>query len=139
MKKLTLSTIIIFIFITSIIFTANLITKPTTKFVQNSNIQSGKTITTTSNFNNTKTKTTYIKFTLSQVKQHSTRNDCYLIVKNNVYNVSSYINLHPGGRMNITSRCGTKVTGIFAQIHSNRAWDLLAKYKIGTLTNKKQP
>jgi len=138
MKKLTLSAIIIFISITSVIFTANLITKPTTKFVQNSNIQSGKIITTTSKFNNIKTKTSNTansSFTLSQAKQHSTRKDCYLIVKNNVYNVSSYISSHPGGKRNITSRCGTEVTGIFAQIHSNRAWDLLAKYKIGTLTN----
>jgi hypothetical protein len=30
------------------------------------------------------------------------------------------------------------VTGIFARIHSNRAWDLLKKYKIKTINNTGQ-
>lgn len=69
----------------------------------------------------------------SEIAKHATPNDCYLIIHNNVYDVSSYADSHPGGRRQITSRCGSEVTGIFAQIHSNRAWDLLARYKIGTL------
>lgn len=137
MKNLTLSAIIIFLFIISAIFAANLITKPTINISTNSaitnnnqpsanQIQNPSTTTTTPNPNT---------FTLDQVRMHSTKNDCYLVVKNNVYDVSSYISSHPGGKQNITTRCGTEVTGIFAQIHSNKAWDLLAKYKIGTLAN----
>ncbi|MFA6422029.1 MAG: cytochrome b5 domain-containing protein [Candidatus Buchananbacteria bacterium] len=67
----------------------------------------------------------------TEISKHSSANDCYLIVKNKVYNVSSYIGSHPGGRNKITSNCGTEVTGIFAQIHSNFAWNLLNKYYIG--------
>jgi len=70
-----------------------------------------------------------------QVSLHSNPNDCYLVINQNVYDVSSFIGSHPGGSRQITSRCGKEVSGIFAQIHSNRAWDLLAKYKIAVLAN----
>ena len=72
-------------------------------------------------------------FTLTEVAQHSTKNDCYLAINNKVYNVSSYIGNHPGGAQKIISNCGGEVTGIFAAIHSNFAWDLLTKYYIGDL------
>jgi cytochrome b involved in lipid metabolism len=70
-------------------------------------------------------------FTVSEVAKHSTKNDCYLIINKKVYNVSSFIDSHPGGAQRIISNCGTEVTGIFAAIHSNFAWDLLVKYYIG--------
>ena len=76
-------------------------------------------------------------FTMTEVARHSTANSCYLVINNNVYDVSSYIDSHPGGREAITSRCGQEVSGIFAQIHSNRAWDLLAAYKIGSVATAK--
>lgn len=71
--------------------------------------------------------------TLLSVAKHNTKNNCYLVINNNVYDVSSYISYHPGGSRVIVSNCGKEVTGLFARIHSNRAWDLLAKYKIGTV------
>lgn len=74
------------------------------------------------------------QYTTASVAKHNTRNDCYLIINNNVYSVSSYISSHPGGTENITDVCGQEVTGIFADIHSNKAWDLLKKYKIGTIS-----
>jgi len=80
-------------------------------------------------------KNTSKGLTLMEVANHNTENDCYLIINNNVYNISSYIISHPGGPTTIISHCGKKVTGIFAAIHSNRAWDLLKKYKINTITN----
>lgn len=73
--------------------------------------------------------------TLTSVSQHNTPSDCYLVVKGQVYDVSSYISQHPGGRRNITSRCGQEVTGIFASIHSNFAWNLLADYQVGFIDN----
>jgi len=83
--------------------------------------------------NNKKIKT----FTVDEVSKHHTRNDCYLIINKKVYDVSSYINYHPGGTNSIISNCGKEVTGIFARIHSNSAWDLLKKYKVGIIVDKK--
>ncbi len=71
--------------------------------------------------------------TLSEVAKHSTQSDCYLIVNDGVYDVTSYINQHPGGVKNITSRCGTEATKTFSAIHSNFAWNLLSKFYLGDL------
>lgn len=79
---------------------------------------------------------TQTTFTLTEVATHSAEKDCYLAIKDKVYDVSDYIGSHPGGRKNITSRCGEEVTGVFASIHSNFAWDLLGKYYIGTLISQ---
>lgn len=74
-------------------------------------------------------------FTVSEVSKHNSRNNCYLIINNKVYNVSPYISYHPGGSEAIISRCGKDVTKIFTRIHSNRAWDLLKKYRIGIISS----
>jgi len=74
-------------------------------------------------------------FTMNEVSSHNSKDDCYLVIRDNVYDVSSFIDSHPGGAEKIIEKCGQEVTGIFAQIHSNRAWDLLVDYKIGTITN----
>ena len=74
---------------------------------------------------------------MSEVARHTTLNDCYLVINGNVYDVTPFIPFHPAGSRIIEQYCGQEVTNIFARIHSNRAWDLLAKYKIGTVTRKK--
>ncbi len=91
-------------------------------------------------FGNSKTEVVYSKsisnkFTLDEISNHNLPTDCYLVINNNVYDVSSYIVYHPGGSKVITSRCGQEVSGIFAKIHSNRAWDLLKRFKIGTVVS----
>lgn len=82
---------------------------------------------------NTTTNSTTTVFSLADVAQHKTAADCYLVIDNTVYDVSGYLNNHPGGRGVIQSRCGTEVTGIFARIHSNRAWNLLTSFKVGVI------
>jgi len=72
-------------------------------------------------------------FTLADVAQHTTNTDCWLVINNKVYDVDSYTNKHPGGAQKILDNCGKEVTGIFAAIHSNFAWDLLASYLIGSI------
>lgn len=77
---------------------------------------------------------TGVTFTLSEVASHSTQDDCYLTIDKKVYDVTAYFGKHPGGNQSILDRCGTEATGIFSQIHSNFAWDLLGGYYIGDLT-----
>jgi len=51
-------------------------------------------------------------FTAEQVKQHASRSDCWTIIENNVYNITSYVSGHPGGT-NILSACGIDATSYF--------------------------
>jgi cytochrome b involved in lipid metabolism len=141
MKKFTLMVFVFFLGFAVAIFSFGLL------FNSNKNlIQNGLPNTQQSNVTNNKTVSKITTkpsaqpgsnvsagFTLTEVAQHSTKNDCYLAINNKVYNVSSYIGNHPGGAQKIISNCGGEVTGIFAAIHSNFAWDLLAKYYIGDL------
>lgn len=71
--------------------------------------------------------------TKSEVAKHSIKNDCYIIVNNKVYNISSYFGSHPGGDSIMLSNCGKETSVVFSAIHSNSAWDLLSKYLIGNL------
>lgn len=156
LKNLTLIFIIFFITTYSIILIVSFIkpnkqvttntTANTTTVVQNVNTNTTPDTTkvpttqktTTSNTPPKKAASTnqkpgLRKYTVAEVAKHNTKSDCYLIVNNNVYSVSSYISFHPGGTRNITDVCGKEVTNIFTQIHSNKAWDLLIKYKVGTI------
>lgn len=72
--------------------------------------------------------------TMADLARHNQGNDCWLLIKGKVYDVSNYINQHPGGRGIIINNCGKEVMGIFASIHSNRAWNLLTKYDVGGIT-----
>lgn len=74
-----------------------------------------------------------IELNQTEVAKHNIKADCYLIINNKVYSVSSFIDSHPGGRDKIIPNCGKEMTGIFTKIHSNFAWDLLKKYYIGNL------
>ncbi len=53
-----------------------------------------------------------------------------IAISGRVYNVTPYIQYHPGGSWAIESRCGQEVTGLFASIHSNYAWSLLERYYV---------
>lgn len=83
------------------------------------------------NTNNSNTKT--ITLTKEEIAKHNNRNDCYLIIKDQVYSVASFIGSHPGGVSKLVNECGKEASAIFAKIHSNFAWNLLNDYYIGKL------
>jgi cytochrome b involved in lipid metabolism len=79
--------------------------------------------------------TTYMA---ADVAKHSTPDDCWMIVNGNVYNLTSYLNQHPGGPDKITPYCGKDATQPFSQKpngqpHSQRANDVLASLQVGVL------
>lgn len=53
-----------------------------------------------------------VKYTKDDVAKHSTKDDCWTIIDNKVYDITSYIPRHPGGN-NILSACGTDGTAFF--------------------------
>jgi len=71
--------------------------------------------------------------TLEEVAKHSTENDCWVIVENRGYNVTSLIDTHPGGREAILEYCGTNATEVFFNEHTERDYGVLQQYYIGTI------
>jgi cytochrome b involved in lipid metabolism len=75
-------------------------------------------------------------FTLSEVAKHSTQTDCWTTINGSIYDVTSWINQHPGGAGAIISLCGIDGSSAFNGQHGGQARPAteLASFKIGTLT-----
>ncbi len=83
--------------------------------------------------------------TPEQVAQHHTRDDCWTIVDDEVFDLTSFIGSHPGGAV-IVEACGVDATRLFeererddgsrvgsGEDHSSAAEDQLEQLQIGVL------
>ncbi len=79
--------------------------------------------------------TDYQKFSRDEVEQHDSKNDCWTIVRSNVYDVTTFVSRHPGGDSEIRDMCGTDASEDFLEEHSGQVEpeEWLARFKIGTL------
>lgn len=55
---------------------------------------------------------------VDEVRKHSTEEDCWIIVHSKVYDVSSFVNEHPGGSAIILKYAGTDATDAYNDIHA---------------------
>lgn len=74
-------------------------------------------------------------YTMAQVKEHSKATDCWSVVDGNVYDLTAWVDKHPGGPARIISMCGKDGTSAFrgehgAQKSPNTA---LAGFEVGVL------
>jgi len=75
-------------------------------------------------------------YTLKEVEKHNKKTDAWLVINKNVYDVTKWINLHPGGLV-IMKGVGKDATKLFNSIgHSDYAKTMLKKFKIGILLKK---
>lgn len=77
----------------------------------------------------------------SEVKKHNNQNDCWLVINNQVYDVTNYAQFHPGGANRIFQFCGQEATIAFNTkggkgSHSNKAFQDLSKLLLGSLGDK---
>eukprot|EP00240_Pyramimonas_obovata_P008485 CAMPEP_0118931416 /NCGR_PEP_ID=MMETSP1169-20130426/7764_1 /TAXON_ID=36882 /ORGANISM="Pyramimonas obovata, Strain CCMP722" /LENGTH=86 /DNA_ID=CAMNT_0006873915 /DNA_START=58 /DNA_END=314 /DNA_ORIENTATION=- len=70
---------------------------------------------------------------MEEVEKHDTEEDVWIVVSGKVYDVTKYLELHPGGVDSITMNAGQDTTEDFEAIHSKKAWKLLDAYYIGEL------
>lgn len=81
------------------------------------------------------------KLTISNVAFHNSITDCWIIISNNVYNVTDYIKKHEGGMEMILNFCGRDATQAFKtksgedNNHSTKAYNMLNGYLLGALEN----
>jgi cytochrome b involved in lipid metabolism len=76
-------------------------------------------------------------YTLAQVAANNTTGSCWAAIDGNVYDLTSWINQHPGGKSAILSICGKDGSAAFNGQHggSGRAQSELATLKLGTLAS----
>lgn len=74
------------------------------------------------------------RLTFEEVAKHSSTKDNYLVIHDNVYNVTKFAVDHPGGEELIVEMAGKDATEAFEDVkHSDDARELLASLKIGQL------
>ncbi|HYH75235.1 MAG TPA: cytochrome b5 domain-containing protein [Candidatus Saccharimonadales bacterium] len=79
--------------------------------------------------------------TAQEVANHSSQNDCWIIVGGDVYDVTDFIADHPGGAARITSQCGKDATTAFQTqggegSHSAAARNQLESFRVGSLSGE---
>lgn len=74
-------------------------------------------------------------YTMAQVADHSSSSSCWTAIDGTVYDVTSWINQHPGGADKILGLCGKDGTTQFTNQHGGEARPAseLATFKIGQL------
>lgn len=78
---------------------------------------------------------------MADVAKHKTAQDCWLVINGNVYDITKYIDLHPGGADLILMECGKDATQAYntqggrGRGHSARADRELANFLVGKLSN----
>ena len=74
-------------------------------------------------------------YTWDEVQQHTSPGDLWLVIDNKVYDVSQWMDEHPGGDFVLLQEAGKDATAAFADIgHSLYAEGLLKDYSIGDLS-----
>ncbi len=73
--------------------------------------------------------------TVAEVAKHNVPEDCYIIVRDSVYDVTKFTDKHPGGSDKIIPLCGKDATAPFTQVHGGqpKPENVLTGLKIGAL------
>jgi hypothetical protein len=76
-------------------------------------------------------------YTLQDLKDAHLRGECWTAINGNVYNITAFVDQHPGGNI-ISEDCGMDATTLFetrpmgtGTPHSGNAREILAPYYIG--------
>jgi len=78
---------------------------------------------------------TNLPLTLDEVKKRNSADDCWSIIDGNVYDLTNWVESHPGGNERITAICGKDGTSSFLGKHSNSnsAKSQLTRFELGKL------
>jgi nitrate reductase (NAD(P)H) len=79
------------------------------------------------------------QFTREEIEKHDTDSDCWIVVDGKVYDATSVLAWHPGGKAAITSHAGKvhqETTDEFASIHDDFAYQKLKECILGVVTDK---
>lgn len=77
------------------------------------------------------------KYTLSEVQQHNSLDDCWMVIFDKVYDLTEFVYKHPGGDFILYEYAGQDATHPFlSSRHGSLAYKMLDKYWIGILVDE---
>jgi cytochrome b involved in lipid metabolism len=95
----------------------------------------GKLNPTAAASNTPASESSYEVFSMSDVAEHNSPDDCWSAINGKVYNLTDWIDKHPGGSVIIKSLCGQDGSAGFTAQHGgkSRPEAELARFLVGTL------
>lgn len=73
-------------------------------------------------------------YSMEEVKKNCENNHTWIVINNAIYNVTEFLNEHPGGEEVLLEQAGKNATEAFEDVgHSTDAREMMKKYKIGEL------
>ncbi|ODV82269.1 cytochrome b5 [Suhomyces tanzawaensis NRRL Y-17324] len=78
----------------------------------------------------------YVQIPKEELKKHKTQEDCWTCINGRVFNITPYINFHPGGVEEIMKCAGRDGTALFNKYHSwVNADRMLENCMVGIISN----
>lgn len=74
-------------------------------------------------------------FTLSEISQFNSKENCLMAIDGKVYNLTGYFGKHPAGDKTLLFGCGKDSTAIFTEKHSQKTRELLPPFYAGELSS----
>lgn len=76
------------------------------------------------------------KYPLSEIKRHNNEKSAWLLIHDEVFDVTEFLEMHPGGKDVILDFIGTDATVPYEEAkHSKDAREMLQDFKIGELAD----
>ena len=74
-------------------------------------------------------------FTMAEVEKHNSKESCWSVIRGKVYDLTNWIDKHPGGPDKILNICGKDGTKIFEKVHGGKEKpeNALKNFEIGVL------
>ncbi|CAK7349338.1 unnamed protein product [Dovyalis caffra] len=73
-------------------------------------------------------------YSLAHVSEHSSRKDCWLVIEGKVYDVTKFLDDHPGGDEVLLSATGKDATDDFEDVgHSSSARAMMDEFYVGDI------
>ncbi len=108
--------------------------------VVTTNVNSSANTNATTIVNTNTSVSTSVTLTAAVIAQHNTAADCWLVVNGQVYDVTSYLPMHPKGPASVIPYCGKpdgtaafETKGSRGEDHSLTAYAELEQYKLGAV------
>ena len=76
------------------------------------------------------------QFTMAEVAEHGTRADCWIVLDGRAYDVTKFVDAHPGGVGPVVNMAGKDATDVFDNYHAARVYKtMLTPYLVGEVTD----
>ena len=73
-------------------------------------------------------------YTTEEVSEHNTTDNCWIIINNEVYDITSFLDKHPGGSSILMTVAGEDATYFFEELHRPEILEEFGKdYLIGSI------